>query len=100
MATSHAYSAIADWPRAAGLLDHFHDHGQLAKLDLRLDLGLAGPPEADLAADQRSVPAHTLARHDPLGRLLYVTGRTNAAGCRAAVLVGPRCHRVHVQMIG
>jgi hypothetical protein len=66
------------------------EYEQPAELDLRLDLGLAGLPEAELAAGQRILPGVRLGTPRPAQQLLYVTGRANAADYTAADFVGPR----------
>ena len=57
---------------------------QLAELDLRLYFGLAGLPELELEQASGALPGIHLGTPRPARQSLYVTGRINAAGCRAA----------------
>src|SRR5215472_136147 len=63
---------------------------QPAQLDLRLDLGLAGLPEPELAAGQRVLPRRTPWHATTRSAVALCDRRTNAADYTAADFVGPR----------
>ena len=83
---------LGDGDVRVGLPSCPREREQLAELDLRLDLGLAGLPEPDLAAGQRVLPGVYLGTPRPARQLLYVTGRTTRHGGRVhrRTDIGPR----------